>query len=282
MSDTPFSEWVGRSQTIEDIARQQPLDGLAALLDHAQPLWHTGEAPPLGHWLYFLPHARQSEIDVDGHPRRGGFLPPIALPRRMWAGSRIRFEGPIMVGAKIVRRSMITRVSEKAGASGRMVFVTVSHEITADGRAAVFEEQDIVFREAPKAPAAATEADSPARVAEHAREHVADITQLFRFSALTFNAHRIHYDRDYAREVEGYPGLVVQGPYTATLLMDHFLRHHPGARVAGFAFRARRPLFEGGLATLCLAERNGSVELWARDPAGREAMTAELTTGENA
>jgi 3-methylfumaryl-CoA hydratase len=281
MSENAFAAWIGRTEIVEDVAREGPLDGLAALLDHVTPPWRAGELPPLAHWLHFLPHAPQSEIDGDGHPRRGAFLPPISLPRRMWAGSRIRFERPIPLGATMERRSTIVRVSEKTGTSGRMVFVTVRHEIASDGTIAIVEEQDIVFRDTPAVGAGhADEAEIPGRDAGHARDHVADVTQLFRFSALTFNAHRIHYDRDYARDIEGYPGLVVQGPFTATLLMDHFLHFMPAARVASFAFRARRPLFEGQIIQLCLAQREARVELWARDPAGREAMTAEVTIGE--
>jgi 3-methylfumaryl-CoA hydratase len=265
-----LKSWIGRTETTEDIASPVPLAGLAALLDHATPPWPDGEVPPLGHWLYFLNRARQSDIDVDGHPRRGGFLPPIALPRRMWAGSRIEFVAPIAIGAKIARRSAVASVAAKSGASGEMVFVTVHHEIASAGGVAIREEQDIVFRDAPKA-GEATKSGDPAPAAEWHRTITPDITQLFRFSALTFNAHRIHYDRDYACDVEGYPGLVVQGPFTATLLMDLALRH--GARPARFSFRARRPHFEGHPLTLCASAN----ELWSVDEMGMMGMSARLS-----
>jgi 3-methylfumaryl-CoA hydratase len=270
MADTVhLKNWIGRTETVADIASPVPLAGLAALLDHETPPWRAGEVPPLGHWLYFLNRARQSEIDVDGHPRRGGFLPPIELPRRMWAGSRIEFLAPIAIGAAITRHSTIAAVESKSGTSGEMVFVTVRHEIASAGSVAIREEQDIVFREAPR-PGETSKPGEPAPDADRHRTITPDITQLFRFSALTFNAHRIHYDRDHARDAEGYPGLVVQGPYTATLLMDLALRH--GARPTRFAFRARRPHFEGAVLNLCAAEGR----LWSTDPAGQVGMTADI------
>ena len=266
-----LKSWIGRTETIEDIASALPLAGLAALLDHETPPWRAGEVPPLGHWLYFLNRARQSQIDVDGHPRRGGFLPPIALPRRMWAGSRLEFLAPIAIGAKIARRSTIENVQSKSGASGEMMFLTVRHEIASGGVIAIREEQDIVFRDAPKTAETARPGE-PAPIADATRTITPDITQLFRFSALTFNAHRIHYDRDYARDVEGYPGLVVQGPFTAMLLMDHHLRRNPGARVGRFSFRARRPHFEGRPLGLC-AHANA---LWSVDGEGAVGVSADI------
>jgi 3-methylfumaryl-CoA hydratase len=264
--------WIGRSETVEDVASPVPLAGLAALLDHDIPPWREGELPPLAHWLYFLCHAPQSEIDLDGHPRRGGFLPPITLPRRMWAGSRVVFHAPIPVGAEITRRSTIADIKTKHGASGAMIFVTVKHEIAAGDAVAIVEEQDIVFRDTPSGAASAPKSDT--RGASDIRKINPDSVLLFRYSALTFNAHRIHYDRDYAADVEGYPGLVVHGPLTATLLMDHYLRVHPRADVSGFEFRAQRPLFDTAPFELC-ADGN---DLWARGPQGETAMTAKIET----
>jgi 3-methylfumaryl-CoA hydratase len=271
MNDTAhLQDWIGRTETLEDVASAVPLAGLAALLDHVVPPWPEGDVPPLGHWLYFLNRARQSEIDIDGHPKRGGFLPPIELPRRMWAGSRIEFLAPIAVGAAMTRRSTIAGIEAKTGASGEMIFLTVHHEIATGGRVAVREEQDVVFRAAPSGEAAKPAAEKPMQAPEHSRTLTPDITQLFRFSALTFNAHRIHYDRDYARDTEAYPGLVVQGPYTAMLLMDLALRH--GAQPAKFSFRARKPHFEGRPLTLC-ASANA---LWSVDDTGATGVTATL------
>ena len=265
-------KWIGRSETVEDVASAVPLAGLAALLDRAEP-W-PNFLPPLAHWLYFLPHARQSEIDIDGHPRRGGFLPPIDLPRRMWAGGRLTFASDIAVCTRMSRRSTIADVTAKTGSTGNMVFVTVHHEIATDAGVAVREEQDIVFREAPKPgtqPAALSAESEPAKFV---RRVTPDPTQLFRFSALTFNAHRIHYDRDYCRDVEGYPGLVVQGPFTAMLLMEHLLASLPQARIKSFKFRAQSALFDTAPFELCLNTREDIADLWAQGPAGR-AMVAE-------
>lgn len=279
MDIAELRRWIGRTETQEDVAAPTPLAGLAALLDHETPPWSAGEVPPLGHWLYFLPRARQSEIDIDGHPRRGGFLPPVDLPRRMFAGGSIHFHAPIAVNAKLARRSTIVDVSEKSGASGRLVFVKLRHEISADGAPALTEEQDIVYREAARAPSPLPPATKiTARAAEHSRRIVPDPTQLFRFSALTFNAHRIHYDRNYARDVEFYPGLVVQGPFIATLLMDHLVRHEPRLHIREFRFRAKSPLFDTAPFDVCLARTAKGFDLWAVDAEGREAMTAEVVT----
>ncbi|HEY5338532.1 MAG TPA: MaoC family dehydratase N-terminal domain-containing protein [Rhizomicrobium sp.] len=273
MSDD-LQRWIGRSETVEDIASPVPLAGMAALLDHDAPPWREGDLPLLAHWLYFLGHARQSDIDIDGHPPRGGFLPPITLPRRMWAGSRIEFRGPVPVGAPITRHSTIADVKTKRGTSGTMIFVTVKHEIAVADRVAIAEEQDIVFREAAIAGAKPSTPKLDERAATKKRKVHPDSTLLFRFSALTFNAHRIHYDRDYCVDVEGYPGLVVQGPLTAMLLMDHFLRGHPRNNVTRFEFRAQSPLFDTAPFDLC-ADGNA---LWARGPHGETAMSARIET----
>ncbi|HEY5048350.1 MAG TPA: MaoC family dehydratase N-terminal domain-containing protein [Rhizomicrobium sp.] len=272
-------QWIGRTETTEDVASAGQIAGLAALLDYEAPPWRTGEVPPLGHWLYFLARARQSEIDADGHPRRGSFLPPITLPRRMWAGSRIVFRTAIEIGAAMTRRSTIADIKAKTGASGEMIFVTVRHEIATASGTVLTEEHDIVFRDAPRdaqASGAAAAREETQRLCEHARRVTPDPAQLFRFSALTFNAHRIHYDRDYCRNVEGYPGLLVQGPFTAMLLMDHFLRTRPDALVERFHFRARRPLYDTAPFDLCFATASDGADLWALDRQGQVAMVAHV------
>ena len=266
-----LKDWIGRTESANDIAAPVQLAGLTALLDHETPPWIAGELPPLAHWLYFLGHARQSELGEDGHPRRGGFLPPVELPRRMWAGGRINFHAPISLDAPIQRRSIIKDVGAKTGSTGNMVFVTVSHKIFAGSGLAISEEQDIVFRDMPKAPPPPGNPD--ARTAKITRRVTPDPTLLFRFSALTFNAHRIHYDRDYARNVEAYPGLVVQGPLIAMLLMDHYLRARPAARISSFAFRAQRPLFDTAPFDLCMAGN----DLWAANAQRETAFTATIS-----
>ncbi|WP_188237513.1 MaoC family dehydratase N-terminal domain-containing protein [Sphingopyxis sp. LK2115] len=273
-----YSAWVGRSETRDDVATAAPLAGLAALLDHDMPPWAPDMVPPLGHWLYFLPTARQSSIGVDGHPRRDNrsLLPPVPLPRRMWAGSRIDFLSPIAVGATLTRVTTIDAISPKRGAGGDLLFVTLRHEIFANGISAIREEQDIVFREAAgSAPAAAPVAPVSPEPADAVRSIMPDPVLLFRYSALTFNAHRIHYDRDYARNVEGYAGLVVHGPLIATLLMDHGLR--AGLVPRSFAFRAEAPLTDGAPFDLCLARDGEETRLWSRDATGRRTMRATLT-----
>ena len=260
-----YSKWVGRSETRTDIAAPAPLAGLAALLDHDISPWTPGTVPPLGHWLYFLPDARQSAIGGDGHPRRDGhgLLPPTPLPRRMWAGSRVEFLSPIAVGAALTRVTTIAAIRPKRGASGELLFVTLRHDIAADDAPAIREEQDIVFREAATGPATPPPPAVPAapEPTDAVRTLSPDPVLLFRYSALTFNAHRIHYDRDYARDVEGYAGLVVHGPLIATLLMDHALRE--GFSPRRFAFRAEAPLIDGA-------------RLGARDATGRTTMRAEV------
>ncbi|GAM98281.1 uncharacterized conserved protein [alpha proteobacterium U9-1i] len=270
MSAPDYRAWIGRSETLTDELNAAPLRGLAALLDYDAPPWRAGFAPPLAHWLYFLPTAAQHAIDVDGHPKRGGFLPPVELPRRMWAGGRLTFHAPLAIGARMERHSTIADVVAKSGASGDMVFVTVRHVVRVNGADVVTEEQDIVYRGAAIAPAKA--APPEARIAERERGFSPDPTMLFRFSALTFNAHRIHYDREYATGEEGYEGLVVHGPYIATALMDHAIRTSPDVAFASFQFRAQRPLFDGDAATLCRAGE----DLWCRNSAGEITMTARI------
>ena len=265
--------WIGREEIAHDVAGAGPLAGLAALLDREQPFAQS--LPPLAHWLYFLPYVRQSLIGADGHPLRGGFLPPVALPRRMWAGGRIRFVTPIGLGARMQRRSVIDEIKRKSGASGDLVFVTLRHEISADGELALVEEQDLVYRgeQGEARPEAATEAR---RTADRERIVSIDPVQLFRFSALTFNSHCIHYDRDYARVVEGYRGLVVHAPLLATLLVHFWLAQDSSAPIRNFSFRALQPLLDDAPFALCLKRRIAGGELWTRDHAGRETMRAEL------
>lgn len=267
-----FAAWLGRTEVIEDVVASRQLTRLAALLDYNRPPWPQGETPPLGHWLSFLPIARQSELGEDGHLRRGDFLPPIELPRRMWAGGALEFHSPIAPDAMLQRRSIIKAINEKYGASGRMVFVTIEHEVRVDGALAVVEQQDIVYRGEGRGTSSGSEAVTGAVV----REVVPDEAMLFRFSALTFNGHRIHYDHRYATEVENYPNLVVQGPLTATLLIDAWLRRKAGARVRSFTFRARQPLFVNEPIQLRLEDRDGEVFAQAVNPRGEVAMDARI------
>jgi 3-methylfumaryl-CoA hydratase len=275
---TALREWVGRSERRHDVITAAPLAGLTATLDWIDaPAPRPGSPlPPLAHWLYFLPQAAQRDIGIDGHAKRGGFLPPVPLPRRMWAGGRLTFHHALNVGDEVQRISTITRVDAKEGRSGALVFVTVRHEISNAKGVAIGEEHDIVYREQPRDHA---QADSVPPLAptneDFSRRVTPDPVLLFRYSALTFNGHRIHYDRSYVTEVEGYPGLIVHGPLIATLLVDLVRRELPEARIRRFEFKAASPLFDTHAFTVCgKREGDGSVTLWARHHEGRLAMQA--------
>src|SRR3954452_2960390 len=212
--------WIGRSETVKDTIHPTPVVALTATLDHpANPVTAGSALPPLWHWLYFLPMHRQSDIGADGHARRGGFLPPVPLPRRMWAGSQFEFRSPVRVGDAVERISTIADVTAKEGRTGKLVFVKVRHEVRCNGAPdpAIVEFHDIVYREARRADDPEPPPQAAATGAAWQREIVPDDVLLFRYSALTFNGHRIHYDRKYVTEVEGYPGLIVHGPLIATL-----------------------------------------------------------------
>lgn len=281
-AETSLTDWIGRSETVEDIAYPTPAIALTATLDHPRaPLSAGSPLPPLWHWLYFLPMHRQSEIGPDGHARRGGFLPPVPLPRRMWAGSQFEFRAPIRIGDRMARTSTIDDVTTKEGRTGKLVFVKVRHELRTNGSAepALVEFHDIVYREAQRPddiapPPQRAEANAPWQ-----REIVPDDVLLFRYSALTFNGHRIHYDRKYVTEVEGYPGLIVHGPLIATLLMDLLRREMPSADVASFRFKAVRPTFDPHPLRVngALHPDSKTVRLWAQDHEGWLTMDATAT-----
>jgi 3-methylfumaryl-CoA hydratase len=274
-----LAQWVGRTERRADRVTPVPLAALAATLDRSDPPPAEGGAiAPLRHWLYFLPLAPTRDLGPDGHPRRGGFLPPVPLPRRMWAGGRLQFRRPLKVAEAIERTSTIVSVDVKQGRSGPLVFVLVRHEIAAAGHIAIVEEHDIVYREAPR-PDDPPPARKPAPAdATWRRDVVPDDVLLFRYSALTFNGHRIHYDRRYVTTVEGYPGLIVHGPLLATLLADLARDHVAPAELATFSFRAVSPLFDTAPFAVCgRCETDGAIRLWAQDADGHLAMEASAT-----
>jgi len=236
--------WQGRTESLQDQITAAPVQALSATLDRNDPTPVIGtELPPLWHWLYFLPHHAQSEIGADGHAKRGGFLPPVPLPRRMWAGGRLQWHAPLKVGDVVKRISTITSVTHKAGRTGDLLFVVVKHEIHNTLGLCVSEEHDIVYRPAAtKGEKAPPPMHAPQKVQWH-RDVVPDAVLLFRYSALTFNGHRIHYDRSYVTEEEGYPGLIVHGPLIATLLVD-LVRRNTDRKMQSFEFKALRPTFE--------------------------------------
>ncbi|WP_029528046.1 FAS1-like dehydratase domain-containing protein [Polaromonas glacialis] len=271
-----FDSWVGRLDECEDPVSSAPVRLLLATLDNANAPALPSELPPLWHWLYFLPGERQSNIDTDGHPKRGGFLPPVQLPRRMWAGGRLQFLRPLALGAQMRRVSVIKNIQSKTGRSGQLVFVTVQHDIFDAQGLAIREEQDLVYRDAPTPGTPAPKPAAAPNDEQFARIITPDPVLLMRYSALTFNGHRIHYDRTYAMQEEGYPGLVVHGPLIATLLMEELRRAHPHKHVKTFVFKAVGPLFDTAPFTVAgKVEDNGhTAHLWARAPDGQLAMQA--------
>ncbi|MCT1658303.1 FAS1-like dehydratase domain-containing protein [Brevibacterium luteolum] len=277
-------EWVGRSQTLDDIATEAKSRTLAAALDYDADPW-GGQLFPLAHWAHFNPTEPQHALDIDGHPQLGGFLPPVPLPRRMWAGSELTFHRPITVGQQLQDVQTVTDVSVRTGRTGQLIFVTVTHEISADGSHAITDRHTIVYCEAaaPQQSTAYTPAERAARKPadtsawDYGRIIRPDETLLFRYSALTFNAHRIHYDRDFCINEEGYPGLVVHGPLLATLMLDAFLRLRPDEQIDSFSFTARRPVFDGTpVAAVGRQATASATEVAILDPAGHACLTGTI------
>jgi 3-methylfumaryl-CoA hydratase len=268
--------WIGREEEQSERILGTVVRAMAATLDlERAPL--AGEALPAGwHWLFFNPVVRRGALGVDGHPGRGGFMPPIELPRRMWAGSRIHYLADVPVEAQATRRSRILKIDNKTGKHGSLSFLTVEHTISCEGTLCIREEQDIVYRDAILRAALDAPAPQPHDdVPQWSRSFEPDTTLLFRYSALTFNAHRIHYDQDYARGEEGYADLVVHGPLTATLLQQFALEHGCGRALARFDLRGVSPLFVGRPFRLeGRKAEDDTLALWARGPEGELAMSA--------
>ena len=266
--------WVGKKEVRSDSLTAWPIAALAATLDEPELAVDIGSPVPNGwHWIFFLEAKPASELGSDGHPKRGGFLPPMPLPRRMWAGGRLEFIQPLKIGDPITRESEILSVEPKSGRSGTLVFVTVRHTIKAAGTIAIIEEQDIVYREAAQKGEPLPPGKPAPGNAAWSRRVMPDSTLLFRYSALTFNGHRIHYDKDYATNEEHYPGLVVHGPMQATLLLD-LCRQNARRTLKQFEYRAQHPLFAGRAFTV-----NGNfdaaasqADLWTANDAGNYAM----------
>ena len=273
-------DWIGRRETCADLCDARRVADMAATLDRDAAPAPGERLPPGWHWMFFNPMVRASALGPDGHPRRGGFLPPVDLPRRMWAGGRLDFLAPIPVGAELRRESEILSVEPKTGRSGRMVFVVVRHSVFAADVLALREEHDIVYRE-PPAPGSAPPAVAPAPPAATTpwrRRVDPDPVLLFRYSALTANGHRIHYDHPYVTGVEGYPGLVFHGPLTATLLMA-LAETGFGRPLTRFEFRNKAPLFADASFEIAGVPDlgGGAATLWAATPAGGLATDARAT-----
>jgi 3-methylfumaryl-CoA hydratase len=277
MSD--WAGWVGREERVADWVTPSLARRWCATFDLA-PV-EAGPLPQGLHWCLATPETPSARLGGDGHPLRddSSLLPPIPLPRRMWAGSAIEFLAPIAVGQAVERVSRIAGIEEKHGRSGTLAFVTLEHTVTADGVAALRETQTLVFRAAPPAdadpvpPPPSNAAFDPAGW-DRIERRVPDAPLLFRYSALTFNTHRIHYDADYVREVEGYRGLVVHGPLMASLLLQLAAREAGDNALTRFAFRALSPAIAGEELVFALARRD-KLELAVFAADGREVMRAD-------
>ena len=270
--------WIGRREAHTDVISRVPVAGLSATLGY--PATRAGEGellPPLWHWLFFLASPAASELDRDGHARRGGFMPPVPLPRRMWAASDIDFREPIFVGDTLERASSIEAIEHKQGRSGELVFVTLLHEVFRESRLAIRERQRLVYRQATTGVSESPMLQAAPAQPLWSRTITPDPVLLFRYSALTFNSHRIHYGRDYATRDEGYGGLVVQGPLTAMLLLDSLWREAPDIQLKSFSFRGVRPLLDDSPVRLQGRRGEKSAELWALDAGGALAMKVSVT-----
>lgn len=282
-----YQMWVGREETTSDTIDLRIARLMAATFDLDPQAFELGSTlEPLWHWAYFVPQARTCELGNDGHPKRGGFLPPVQLPNRMWAGGRVSFVKPLRVGEQARKVSRIIRCEQKQGRSGPLVFVTVQHSIEGQEGLCVREEQDLVYRNPSAAGVSKIKPNSPLQKADFSVAADANSVRLFRYSALTFNSHRIHYDHPFVTQTEGYPALVVQGALLATMLVAAFHQHHPDKRIADFSYRAVAPLFAGEAFELCGSWRkdgdndskgsNVVVDLWVQS-SGRETMRAQAS-----
>jgi len=284
---TQLTDWLGKTSSRDGHIDTQHAQLLAATLDRAPLSIEAGmELPPLWHWCFLLEAAMQSNLGEDGHPKRGDFLPPIDLPRRMWAGSEIVFHSPIAIGEYTSKKSLISDIKQKQGKSGALTFVTVDHELEQDGRLCLSERQTIVFREAAKVNAAMVDSQpkpTKAREFDFSVSLSADPTLLFRYSAATFNAHRIHYDRDYTVREENYPGLLVHGPLLATLLTEQLLQHiGQHIKINHFEFRALAPVYDLTPFLLCGKQTGGSeYQLWVENDAAGICLQASARVDTN-
>ena len=273
-----LSQWIGSKQTTEETISVEPLHRMRAMLDYAPKALSDGEpVPPLWHWAYFINPARASELGRDGHAAQGEFMPPVPLPRRMWAGCQLKFSAPLRVGETARRESTVRDVKLKQGRSGILCFVDVEHAILVGDELKLTEIHNIVYRDTKQPGDNKAQPPQAPDDAQWTREVVPDSTLLFRYSALTFNGHRIHYDLDFCRHQEGYPGLVFHGPLTATLLIEMLRQQNPGRSLESCDYRAYSPLFDDASFTL-----NGKMDgtdaiLWATNPQNSLAMKAILS-----
>ncbi|MEO1190746.1 MAG: MaoC family dehydratase N-terminal domain-containing protein [Pseudomonadota bacterium] len=268
--------WIGRQESAQDQLKAQQARLMETTLDRAASLSDGDALPPLWQWIYFPVEAPLSGLGRDGHPKLGGFLPPVALPRRMWAGGRLEIRAPLRLGETVERHSEIKSVALKQGKTGPLCFVSLLHRYLSGGEERISEYLDLVYREDPKPDQPAPPGKPAPTESDWQRRVTPSPIQLFRYSALTFNGHRIHYDRDYCRDVEGYPGLIFHGPLTATLLCGLAVEECAG-RLTRFSYRAMAPLFDTAPFTLAGRAKEGGADLWAATPDGHLAMTADAS-----
>jgi 3-methylfumaryl-CoA hydratase len=270
-------QWIGRSNQASDIVTAQLVKGLRSTLfmEIGEP--KAGEAAPWTvHWCLAPAVYPMSELGPDGHPTRGGFLPPVPLPRRMWAGGELEFFDALRVGDEVTRTSRIADVTMKTGSTGQLCFVSVDHLVTTPRGTALRERQDIVYRDMSTGPSSAPAKPAPPPKAKHRESHISDSVLLFRYSALTFNGHRIHYDRDYVTKVEGYPGLIFHGPMQAAFLVEFAAKLRGGAAPKKFSYRGLQPLFEGEF-SVNAGDTGAGMELWTANSAGQPTMKGTAT-----
>jgi len=278
-TESKFDDWIGNAREQRERIDTALTAGMSAALDRDDAPTKDGDPlPPCWHWMFFRDATVQSKLGTDGLPARGALMPPVPLPRRMWAASQIRFLAPLRLGEMALKRSEIASITEKSGKSGRLVFVNLRHTVlNAADEVAIEEEQNIVYTEAPKSGAMPPPRPAPEKAAWR-RELRPDPVMLFRYSALTFNPHRIHYDQPYCTQEEGYPGLVVHGPLIATLMVDLCRRSRPDAEIKEFSFRALSPLFVDHAMTLggAPSDEGSSAAVWAANDQGGLASQGEV------
>lgn len=270
--ENTYGEWIGRSNTDVDLITRAPLNALAATLDRDAP---ELVVPPLWHWAYFLSPTRMTDIGSDGHSKLHDFLPRTPFPRRMRAGGNITFSKLLEIGEQAERHSTVENVQAKTGASGQLIFVSLRHEISGNRGARITEVENIVYREAPNVEKKLNADRSPQRAAQWTSSFTPDPIILFNYSAVTLNSHRIHYDRTYSTQVEGYPGLVVHGPLTATLLLQLLVERVPNVVVKEFSYQAVGPLFDTASIQLCGRIDGHTATLWALDNRNCVALSAK-------
>ncbi len=276
-----LKDWIGKTEVMQERASVDRIQGLAALLDKPDTPREGEPVGPMGHWCYFKPRVRQSEVGPDGHPKRGGFMPPVPLPRRMFGGFRATYHKPLILGEMMRKEAKIKSVQIKTGGTGTLVICTVANRFSGEAGLAIEEEHDFIYRDNPPVDAADGSGNSGKTAMaptdfKYSGEITPDPVMLFRYSACTFNGHRIHYDYKYVTEVEGYPGLIVHGPLIATFLMELGIANNPDRTLTTYSFQARAPLFGNSPFTVAGKPSATGCDLWSITPEGRISATGAV------